>query len=160
MSLSNTANFLVRRANNSGIVHGLVSSPAVRGLIMVHTELPDGTFLLTPATGKRGFHLERDAVAEWDLKDSIFTTTFFQPQKVDTVFSARKCEEIEAEGVDLVLTSGTGAISSNTALHTEISTHDGKLSVRQNGEELYGYLRGFPPVIGDGSFRIMVEVVQ
>jgi len=157
---NNAANFSGTRAESGGgIVSGLVTELAPRGAMYTHTRASNGDFILSLASGKKGFHVERDVVEAIPLENVVFLKDFVHPALVNTVVSARHFEDCEAEGAALVLLSGTGAIASDTALNTELSTNAGRWSVRQTGEELAGYLRGIIPAQGDGPFRIFVEEV-
>ncbi|GEM_PF-4753489 len=153
-------NFQVRRADEGESVSGLIAFTAVRGKIVTHQLDADGNKILVLADGQRGFHLERDVVSEIPLENIVFQKDFIHPDLVNTDVSARKCQEVECEGADLIQLSGTGLISSSTPLNTALGVTQGKYRVKQSGDELQGYLRGVIPAIGDGDFRIMVEEVD
>jgi len=153
------ANFSVTRAENGAVVSGLITVCAPRGAIYEQKFDAQGNPLLIPANGKRGFHLERDIVNRVPLEDVVFLRDFVHPALNNTTVSARKVEEAQAEDADLVLLSGTGAISAATPLDTPLSTFQGKYYLQQDGDELLGYLRGIIPPAGSGAFRIVVEEV-
>jgi hypothetical protein len=169
--MSNNANFQVTRADDGSVVSGLISVLAPRGAIVVHELDANGQTILKPANGQRGFHLEREVVNQIPLENVVFLVDFIHPSLINTTVTARKCQEVQAEGGDLILLESepdgqpgqgapvAGAISAATPLGTPLSTNGGKFSVQQEGEELMGYLRAVFPPKGDGAFRIMVEEV-
>lgn len=144
--------FKITRALPGNAVSAKINFPAARGLgVQFDPTKPQtfggGTAEFKKATGTRAFFLERDVLSEADFNTGALQRallpmdTLLSPEKVGTFVTARAAQEIEVESLDLVLTSGTGAISSGTAAGTELSFDRGKLRVKQSGDELAGWLR-------------------
>jgi hypothetical protein len=116
------------------------------------------------ANGTRGFHLERDViVGPLPIESIVFNQAFLHPDlcNPDTKVgyaSARKVQEFEIEGADLIDSS----LDENTAIGTALSSKSGKLSLKGTGDELYGYLRAqlMPEDPDNNDFRFLVEVVE
>lgn len=139
--------FQVLRARESNVESALINFEAPRGLGVQYdptkgSAFGDGTAEFKKATGTRAFFLERDVLTEIPDRLRLFPQrTFLTPEVIGNRVSARLPEEIIVEGLDLVLTSGTGAISANTAADTALGLDRGKWRVKQGGDELVGYLR-------------------
>jgi len=74
--------------------------------------------------------------------------------------SIQKAREIECEGSDYLVLSGTGALAGNTAVGTALSFKDGKLRQSQP-DELVNYklsANGLPPMAAN-ALRIRAEAV-
>lgn len=67
-------------------------------------------------------------------------------------------EAVECEG-DFVLTSGTGALASNTAIGTLLSFKNGKFYVAQSSDEKTWRLGKLPTPETDGNVRIYAEKI-
>lgn len=131
--------FKVTRALPGDSVSGKITFAAKRGQIVQidptsvaakgNVFTPDTAWKL--ATGTRGFHLERDViVGPIDLATIAFDKDFLHPDVVnpDTNIgyaSARKVQEFEVEGADLIDSS----IDGNTPVNTPVSVNLGKLSL-------------------------------
>lgn len=66
-------------------------------------------------------------------------------------------EAYECEGSQYILTSGTGAITSGTALGTLISFVDGKARVKQTNDVAQYSLQGKPAAEVNGNLRLYLE---
>lgn len=116
------------------------------------------------ADGNRGFHLERNViVGPLPLETIAFDVDFLHPDvcNPDTKVgyaSARKVQEFEIEGPDLIDSS----LDENTAAGTPITLVAGKVAVQASGDELYGYLRAQlkPEDPVNNDFRLAIEVVE
>lgn len=139
--------FQVTRARNGNVVSALINFEAPRGLAVQFdpsksSAFGDGTAEFVRATNTRGFYLERDVVTEIPAIDFLFPQRRVLTQEVvGNRVTAREPQEIIVEGLDLVMTSGTGAISSGTAANTKLGLFNGKWRVQQGSDELAGYLR-------------------
>jgi hypothetical protein len=115
------------------------------------------------ANNTRGFHLERDVIVGpipfeqlLFLKDFLIADIVNQDSLIGYA-SARKVQEFEAEGPDLIDAGVDGA----TAVGTALTSKAGKIGLKGANDELYGYLRGQLAAQDAGNaFRILVEVVE
>jgi hypothetical protein len=128
-------------------IHGILGSVAPRGTGVQVLDHVSGTFKL--ANGETGFLLERDVVSEadWNSEQILRSaspelgTVFVPPYMVGKTVSARRVTRMEIEGLDNILTSGTGAITSGTAVDTQLGYLAGKLRVAQSTNEIAFVLR-------------------
>jgi len=128
------------------------------------------------ATGRKGFVLERELLNATEIPLSnlmnIFPTggtaaagtlaDIQSPELAGNHVSARKVQEMEIEGTDLIDTVTSGrALSGATAVGVPLTTLAGKIALLTDAttQELYGYLRGQLAPEGTGAFRILVEVI-
>lgn len=86
-------------------------------------------------------HLTRDAKeTPLALADRVFGVTSTSPVGLEAPFkigeevSVEKAHELECEGADYIWTSGSGAISSATAVPSKLSFLEGRLRVTQSNE--------------------------
>lgn len=143
--------------DNNDVIHGIINSLAVCGQGVALN--PSNTGELILATGVRPYHIERDVKAEISLEEHVFMPNILTPVKLGTEVSARRVTQLEVEGADYIVKSGTGAITTGTAAHTELGMTDGKYRVKQSGDELAGRLRAQLTPEEDGDVRILVEAV-
>jgi hypothetical protein len=115
------------------------------------------------ANGTRGFHLERNVVVGPIPLDQIaFNIDFNIPDlcNPDTKIgyaSARKVQEFEIEGPDMIDVSLDGS----TAAGTAVTSKAGKVSLKGTSDELYGYLRGqLAKQDSTNTCRLLIEVVE
>jgi len=115
------------------------------------------------ADGTRGFHLERDViVGPIPLEQIAFMEDFTHPDTVnaDTKIgyaSARKVQEFEVEGPDLVDSS----LTNSTPIDTKVSSKAGKIAAVESGDEVYGYVRAqLAPHDSGNSCRLLIEVLE
>jgi hypothetical protein len=160
-----TNSFRVRRRFDGQSISGLANFPAPLGLFV--TAHPTIANTLMKASNTKGFCLTRDIMAQADVEAALITNAVFphgapiiQPQIIGGAASASRCLEIEVEGADLLLLSGTGAISSGTAAGTELSTNLGRLAVKQSGQEVAAILRKqLTPLDSTNVCRIQADVI-
>jgi len=147
----------ITRAAEGDSISAIVPFEAPQGLIVNFDSSEPGNF--AKASGVRGALLVRDVTTEGPtLQQEVFRNSILNPVKVGEPGSARFVREIEVEGSGLVLASGTGAITSGTGAGTELSTNAGRLSEKQNGEELVGWLRAqLTKEDADNGCRILVQ---
>lgn len=69
-------------------------------------------------------------------------------------------EEVEVEGTDLILTSGTGAITTGTAVGTKLSFLNGKFRVAQSAEYAQFRLVAQMTPITVGQVRIKASEIE
>lgn len=131
--------FKVTRALAGDAVSAQINFVAKRGQIVQinPTSAAGKSGVFTPdtawklATGTRGFHLERDViVGPVPLEQVAFDTDFLIPDTInpDTSIgyaSARKVQEFEVEGADLI----DASIDGTTPVNTPVSTNGGKISL-------------------------------
>ena len=112
-------------------------------------------------------HLTRNVnVGGLTLTDRVFGVTSDTPVGVEAPFTAgqevslEKAREIECEGSDYLVLSGTGALSNATAVPSNLSFKDGKLRLSQNGELVnYTLTANNLTPNTDGNLRIRAEKV-
>jgi hypothetical protein len=115
------------------------------------------------ANTTRGFHLERDViVGAIPFEQIAFNKDFTHPDSVNEATlvgyaSARKVQEFEIEGPDLIDVSLDGT----TAAGTAITSKAGKVSLKGSSDELYGYLRAqLAKKDSTNTCRLLIEVVE
>lgn len=140
--------FRVRRRFDGQSISGKAAFTAPLGLMVVLTTSGDLEPVLAKASGKKGFCLGRNIVEKATLASQLIVDASFpagapilNPDVIGGHVSASKVLEAEVEGLDLIQESGTGAISSGTAVGTELSNNEGRLRVKQGGEEVAAILR-------------------
>jgi hypothetical protein len=69
-------------------------------------------------------------------------------------------ETVDVEGADLVKSSGTGAITTGTALETELSFDDGKFYVAQTNDIVEFKLEAQLTPVTTGNVRIRARKVE
>lgn len=156
--------------NNMHYIHGTIAFLAPRGFgVMLDPSqaATDGPSRLIPADGVAGYVLERDVVgnttqAEQNallINATMGDGNFTRPYVVGSTVSGRKIMRMEAEGADVILTSGTGAVSANTAVNTELSYSAGRLRVKQGADEVAFILRAQLPAEDPdtNNFRLLLE---
>ena len=143
------SNFEIVRAypgrQQSGVLNFAASRGTPLGALTTDTSASAAaanSFELAGANGNYGQNflgfLERDCtVAGPTLADHIYPNRLELPYKVGTEVSVIKAAAVEAEGTDFLLTSGTGALTTSTAVGTKISFRNGKFSAAQSGEIAY-----------------------
>ena len=149
-------------------IHGVLDGVYPRGTGLMLDPLvaaTDGPSNLIPAEGVAGYILERDMIdpsapgaqnamlVQQELGDGSFVA----PYRKGSTVSARRVTRMELEGADVILTSGTGAVTVNTPANTELGYAMGKLRVRQGSDELAFILRAQLPPEDPANFRLLVE---
>lgn len=138
----------------------LPAGAAVRGLAYQESatagtaELADGT---KPIVGFSTREVKVDGPA---LGDVVFPGRLELPFKAGQEGSFEQAEEVQAEGTDYIVTDGAGAVSSGTALETEMSFLGGKWQVKQSGQKIFGHLKEIMTPEVAGALRIRVQMVN
>lgn len=106
--------------------------------------------------------LERDCtVAGPTLADHVYPGRLELPYKVGQKVTLIKAAAVEAEGLDRIMTSGTGLLSSSTAVGTKISFRAGKFAAAQSGEIAYFTLAANNLTPSEaGALRMRFEAVE
>lgn len=132
--------FEITRRNPGINASATFASAAVRGLgVGAHATDP-AAFDLAQHNTFIGHLTRRVTVGGLTVTDRVFGVTSDVPVGVEAPFvagqevSAEKALEIEVEGSDYMVTSGTGAITGSTAVGTSASYCNGKLRATQTGE--------------------------
>lgn len=143
-------------------IQGVIQQAAPRGFGLMKD--PTDLDKLIPCTGIAGFQMERDSVgvttdAENNarLLEATLPADFSKPYSVGAHISARRVTRMELEGSDLILTSGTGLVSSGTAANTALGYSAGRLRVKQGSDEIAFILRAQITPEDPANFRILVE---
>lgn len=122
--------------------------------------------VLIPATGTTGYQLEYDvlSVADWQTEQLArnaapeLAAYFKPPYQVGQTVSVRRVTRMIAEGIDIFLTSGTGALSTGTAVNTALGYSAGQLRVKQGGDEVAFILRKqLTPEVSTNVLRLELE---
>lgn len=117
-------------------VHGVLGLVAPLGLgVQPHGTDEDKLVL---ANGTAGYQLQRPIKLERDILDIVLPQgpqDFATPHSITATVAARRVTRMQLEGNDLILTSGTGLVSSGTAVGTALGYVDGRLRVKQGGDE-------------------------
>jgi hypothetical protein len=114
-------------------------------------------------------HLTRRVVkGGLTLTDRVFGVTSAVPVGLESPFkdgeevSVERAEEIEVEGPAYIMTSGTGAIDTNTAVPSSLSFIAGRLRVAQTGDVVFYTLTAnnlTPTDDGNSELRIRAQAV-
>lgn len=144
-------------------IHGTISTTAPRGFGMMLD--PTDVTKLIAANAVAGYQLERDTVgvttdAEQNarLLEATLPADFSKPYAVGATVSARRVTRMELEGKDVILQSGTGAVSNATAANTPLEYSAGRLRVRQGTNEIAFILRAqLTPEDSAENCRLLVE---
>lgn len=144
-------------------IHGTIQQAAPRGFGLMKD--PTDLTKLIPANLISGFQMERDSVGVTTtdeqnarLLEAALPADFSKPYAVGATISARRVTRMELEGADVILTSGTGAVTSGTAVNTALDYSAGRLRVRQGSNEIAFYLRAqLTPEDSGNSVRLLVE---
>lgn len=158
--------FQITRALDGNVASALVNFVAPLGLgVQFDPTKPSNFGSLTaefvPATSTKAFFLQRQVMTDVPLDYSIFFKDFVHPEKVGNRVTGRIAQEIIVEGLDLVVTSGTGAISGSTAANTALGMYHGRWYVKQGGDEVAGILREqITPDDVTNVCRLRIEIPQ
>ena len=150
-------------ARHSGL--GIYNSVAPRGLALGASGTPD-VLALAQHNTFIGF-LTRDVVAGGlSVSDRFFGRTSASPVGLEAPFapgdpvSLEKAYEIEVEGADYLLPSGTGAITGATTIPQSCSFINGRLRITQSGEVANALLTAVAlPPLNAGAVRCRFEML-
>lgn len=173
MAISNSK-FEVRR-NGQGTISGLLPAIAV----------PIGTAFMygakDPDTGENTFQLAQGRADGFVTKDVRTTEGMSDTELANEAvglmagdggdfqghFVAGKSgsielpRELEVEGDDYVMGSGTGAITTGTAVDSKLSFRNGKFTVAQSGERAqYRLVKQMTAQVTSGATRIYVQEIE
>ncbi len=155
---------ITRRDNGAGNASGIYDAVAPRGLALGAHATDPTKFDLAQSNNFIGV-LTRDVTAAGlSLADRMFGRTSDDPVGLEGPFTAgepvsvEKPHEMELEGYDLFIQSGTGAITTSTAIPQKLSYFNGRLRISQSGEDVNMHLTGNNLPSTDGvALRIRVE---
>jgi hypothetical protein len=137
-------------------IHGVVPAIVPRGTGFQVDPANDLNLIL--ANGTSGHQLERDVVAALTLQDIAFPDGYVKPYALGATVSARRVTRMQIEGTDVILTSGTGAVSGATPVNTALSYSAGRLRVAQGGDETAFIIREqLTPEDPTQNFRLLLE---
>lgn len=120
-------------------------SDAVRGFALGADGIDPESFAAAQHNNFIGHLTRRVVTGGLSIVDRVFGVTSDTPVGVEAPFTTgqevtvEKAHEIECEGSDYLVLSGTGAISNATPVPSNLSFKDGKLRLSQAGE-LVNYL--------------------
>ncbi len=132
--------FEILRRDPSINASGKYAADAPRGLALgAHATDPE-SFALAQHNNFIGHLTRRVVTGGLTITDRFLGVTSAEPVGVESPFkvgeevSVEKAHEIEAEGSDYLVTSGTGALTAGTSIPNPCSFKDGKLRLTQGGE--------------------------
>lgn len=163
---SPNSRFDVTRANQgAGNVSGKYAIAAPRGLALGAHASDAESFSLAQHNNFLGFLTRDVVVGGLTLTDRVFGRTSADPVGPEGPFTAgeevslEKAYEIEAEGAEYLVLSGTGEITSGTTVPQSCSFVDGKLRITQSGEVVNATLTAVGLTSTDGTtLRCRFEV--
>lgn len=159
------ANFEIRRDYPGKYISRKFASTASRGLALGADASDPEVAVAATGTKFLGF-LTRDVTSTGpQLADHVFADARTElPFKSGDEVSLCKADEIEVEGepgnAGLLFTSGTGAITTGTAVGTALSFTSGKLYAAQGGDEVFYRLSAQITPETVGNVRILAEAVR
>jgi len=115
---------------------------AVRGLALGQHPTDPDSFTLANGQSFLGHLTRRVTIGGLTLSDRVFGVTsatpvgLESPNKDGDAMSLERAEEIECEGPNYIMTSGTGAITSGTTVPQNLSFTTGRLRIAQAGENV------------------------
>lgn len=144
-------------------IHGIIQQAAPRGFGLMKD--PTDLTKLIPADAVAGYQMERDSVtvltdadSNARLLEAALPAGYSKPYAVGSTISARRVTRMELEGTDVILQSGTGAISNATAANTTLGYVAGRLRVKQSSDEIAFILRAqLTPEDSANTVRLLVE---
>ena len=157
------SNFEIRREHPGKNISRVFDSTGSRGLALG----PDASDVTKAAVADGdqflGF-LTRDVTSTGPvLGDHVYPGRLELPFVAGGEVTLEKADEVEVEGeaanAGLVVTSGTGAITTDTAVGTGLSFYGGKWREVQTGEIAFYRLSGQITPVNGGSVRFRAEKV-
>lgn len=158
---------ITQRQGDSGLIESRLftlpsAAPALRGTALAqHPSDQDQAILANDDRAFIGF-LTRDVTADGaSLGDSVF------PGRIETPFKSggsvgleSGAVEVEVEGADVAMTSGSRAVSGSTAVGTLLSFQDGKVALATTNKLAYFVLAAQIPVVDSGNgFRLRIRSI-
>lgn len=144
------------------LIHGF-ALPLARGVGLRKHDTDDTILVL--ADGVDGYQLERDMVGNTTAADQqsrlletvLPVNDFARPYVEGATVSARRVTRMQLEGADVLLTSGTGLLSSATAIGARLGYKDGRLRLAQTGDEhVFTVRHQLPAEDSSNTFRLEV----
>lgn len=140
---------------------------AVRGLALGAHITNSEQYDLAQPTNFIGHLTRRVVLGGLTLADRVFGVTSATPVGLEAPFTdglevtVESAEEIECEGPNLILTSGTGLINSSTTVPQLLSFFNGKLRIAQSGDNAYYSLtaNNLTPM-NDGNNDLRIRAVR
>lgn len=170
MASSATNNlFQIRLSRLGGTISGtspVLAVPMGTAFEIVDKDPDTGVNRFALANGRAAGFVTREVRVGAGLTDSELVDQLMGLTLMETPFEAGKAcsieqaTHIEAEGVDFVLSSGTGAITAGTAAGSKLSFLNGKFHVAQATEfAQFRLVQQMTPDIA-GNVRIYVEEIE
>lgn len=156
--------FIIRRSageTKSGLLPA-TAMPIGTALAYSDKDADTGENTFALASGKFNGFVTREVRATTGLTDTEHLRGYgletpFTTSQMGTVELA---QEVEVEGDDYIIGSGTGAITTNTAVATKLSFYEGKFRVAQSAEyAFYKLVHQMTPTDG-GACRLYVESIE
>lgn len=155
---------ITRRNNGAGNASGIYDAVAPRGLALGGHPTDATKFTLAESNNFVGVLTRDITLTGLTLEDRMFGRTSDDPVGLEAPFTAgdpvsvEKPEEMELEGYDLFIQSGTGAITTATTIPQKLGYFGGRLRISQSGEDVNFHLTANNLTSTDGVLlRIRVE---
>ena len=156
----------VRKRQEGQAISGKVAFACPLGTFVNY----DPTDLATPslmlASGVRAFSLQRQVINDQGqgipLQNLVFPNSIIiNPELIGNHVTAAKLIEAEIEGPTLLPSGLANSVTAQTPAGTELTTYQGGIVVRGQGQELFGVCRGqLPPVDTTNPARILVQFLE
>jgi hypothetical protein len=153
------AKFEIRRASPHDLTGGKYASAAPRGT-PVGQGADTETLALAGATNFLGFLRDDVTVAGPTLEHHFWPNQTEMPVKAGTYCTVERADEIDVEGGDFLVISGTGQLASNTAVGTQLGLVSGKWRVKQSGDEAFGMLAAQLTPETESAVRLRIEILH
>lgn len=149
---------ITRRSPHSNVSLVIPFAAKAGTFVMVDTTTPANAAL---GSGDAIGVLTRDVVSDLTVTErAVWPGRLELPFIVGQQGSVERLDAFEAEGTDHLVTSGTGALASNTALGTKLSVYGGKVRVAQTGDREMFRLREILTPEEAGALRIAAEAIM
>lgn len=115
-----------------------------------------------PADGAFAGYLVRDVVVGGPTdvqRAQLYPGELELPDTLGGSCSLRAADEVIMEGPSYVETSGTGFLTTGTAINSKLAWKGGKLRVAQAGDQVYGYLANQLTPETAGNVRVVVQAL-
>lgn len=158
------SNFEIRRKYPGMHISRIFDSTGVRGLALGPDPSDSTKAVVADGDQFLGF-LTRDVTTDGPvLADHVYPGRLELPFKSGSEVSLEKADEVEVEGeagnAGLLVTSGTGAITTGSTVGTALSFSGGKLYAAQGSDQVFYRLSAQLTPVNGGAVRIRAEVVR
>ena len=156
----------VRKRHEGQAISGKVAFACPLGAFVNYDPADVATPSLKLASGVRAFSLQRQVIDDQGqgipLQNLVFPNSIIiNPELIGNHVTAAKLLEAEVEGPTLLPSGLANSVTAQTPAGTELTTYQGGIVIRQQGQELFGNLRGqLAPVDSGNPARILVQFIE